>query len=190
MPHGKFGECIMKRFEIVSTNFDEIICLRRKVFYDERGYFSRLFSKEELADLGWDSSVSQINISKTRKAGTVRGLHYQKAPGDEKKLVTCIAGQIQDFIVDVRPDSKRYLNTFTLTLSEENNISVVIPEGFAHGFQSLTNDAIIIYAHSASYNPDYEMGLNILDPIIGINLPLPVVEISSRDKNHPLLIIN
>lgn len=190
MHHGKFGEYIMKRFEIVSTNLDEIICLRRKVMFDERGFFSRLFSKEELVDLGWDSSVSQINISKTKKAGTVRGLHYQKVPFSEKKLVTCVAGQIQDFIVDIRPDSKHYLNSFTLTLSEENNISVVIPEGFAHGFQSLTSDAIIIYVHSASYNPDYEMGLNIFDPMLGINLPLPVVEISSRDKNHPFLIIN
>ncbi|MEY4334519.1 MAG: dTDP-4-dehydrorhamnose 3,5-epimerase [Bacteroidota bacterium] len=177
----------LSRFEKISFENDEITCLRRKVLVDERGHFSRLFSNEELVDLGWGFPVSQINISRTLKAGTVRGLHYQKAPFEEDKIVTCISGEVRDIIVDVRRNSKNYLKSFMLTLSEKNNLSVVIPKGFAHGFQSLTDEAILIYIHSATYKAEYEDGLNVLDPYLAIKLPLPPAEMSIRDMNFPFI---
>ena len=177
----------MKKFLEIQLDCDDIRCYQRILSSDSRGEFSRLFSSEELASMGWNESVTQVNISQTIKAGTIRGLHYQDAPYAEKKLITCVSGEIQDYVVDIRPNSKNYLKTYSIKLTSVNNLSLMVPEGFAHGFQALTNDVVLIYLHSTAYKPEFERGLNMLDPMLQIDFLIPVSDVSDRDKSHPFI---
>jgi dTDP-4-dehydrorhamnose 3,5-epimerase len=149
---------------------------------DSRGWFTRFFCKEEFASIGHHKEWVQMNHSFTTKKGTIRGMHYQKVPHAEIKLVRCITGKIWDVIVDLRPDSPTYLQHAFYELSAENKQMLYIPEGFAHGFQTLEDNTELIYLHSNFYNPEFEAGIRFNDAKLGINWPLPLAAISDRDK--------
>lgn len=154
---------------------------------DPRGAFYRFFCKEEFAQIGHNAEWLQLNHSFTKNAGTVRGMHFQLPPHAEIKLVRCIAGKVFDVIVDIRSGSSTFLHWFGTELSAENRRMLYIPEGFAHGFQTLAPDCELIYHHSAVYAAGSEGGIRYDDPAIGINWPLPVALISERDTRHPLV---
>lgn len=156
-------------------------------FSDNRGGFIRTFCSEEFKSRGLESKYLQANMSSNLKAGVLRGLHYQKGDASEVKLVRCVRGEIFDVIVDVRPNSKTYLQHFSVNLSEDNQMSIYIPHGFAHGYQSLTDNAVVHYMVSALYAPGYEGGLRYNDPLLAIKWPLTVTEISKKDSSWKLI---
>lgn len=161
--------------------------LRRQRFEDHRGHFSRLFCSEALQHAEWTVPIAQINHSMTRHKGTVRGLHYQCPPHAEMKLITCLQGKIWDVVVDLRPDSPTFLNWHGEILSAEEDKALLIPAGFAHGFQTLTSDVELIYCHSASYQPTFEAGLRADDPTLAIDWPLAIENQSVRDTQFSLI---
>ena len=174
----------MSELELVDLSLPGLQRLQHRVHEDARGRFARMFCEDFLAANGRDFHVRQINHSITRERGTVRGLHYQVPPHAESKLITCIRGKVWDVAVDVRLGSPTFLH-WHAELLEEGAGSVLIPPGFAHGFQALTDDAELIYLHSASYTPSHERGLSIHDPRLAIAWPLPVRNLSERDAGHP-----
>ncbi len=156
-------------------------------FSDERGWFARTFCKKEFEQIGHHKEWVQLNHSVTYKKGSVRGMHFQHPPHSEIKMVRCIAGAIFDVIVDLREGSGTFLKWFGAELSAANKKMLYIPEGFAHGFQTLTNDCELIYHHTSFYSPGAEGGIRCDDKKINIAWKLPVAELSGRDKNHPYL---
>lgn len=154
---------------------------------DSRGWFTRTFCDDEFKKIGFEDSWVQHNHSFTSKKGTIRGMHFQKMPAGETKLIRCSAGSVFDVAVDLRPDSPTYLQWHGEILSSENRKMILIPKGFAHGFQTLTDNVELIYCHSEHYQPNLEAGLNYLDPKLEIRWPLEISEISERDKEHPLI---
>jgi dTDP-4-dehydrorhamnose 3,5-epimerase len=154
---------------------------------DSRGWFARTYCKNEFAQIGHTKEWVQLNHSFTAKKGTVRGMHFQLPPHSEIKMVRCIAGAVYDVIVDIRKDSPTFLQWFGTELSAANKKMLYIPEGFAHGFQALTDYCELMYHHSAFYTAGAEGGIRYGDAAININWPLAVTEISERDSNHPLL---
>lgn len=154
---------------------------------DERGWFVRTFCKNEFAEIGHTKEWVQMNHSFTNEAGTIRGMHFQQPPFSEIKLIRCIAGKVFDVIVDLRKNSATFLKWVGVELSEENKRMIYIPEGFAHGFQTLTDDCQLIYNHSEFYKPGVEGGIMYDDKMIGISWSLPAKNVSERDCNHPLL---
>ena len=156
-------------------------------FQDNRGWFARTFCKEEFAEIGHSKEWLQLNHSFTLTKGAVRGMHYQMSPFSEVKLVRCIAGAVFDVIVDIRENSPTFLQYFGTELSAKNRKMLYIPEGFAHGFQTLTNDCELLYHHTALYTPGVEGGLRFDDPNINIDWKLPFTDISDRDKQHKLI---
>ena len=177
-----------KRFEIEATPLDGLLLLKRRPIADLRGSFARLFCAQELTAAGWHGPVAQINESRTRHQGTVRGLHYQKPPFAEIKLVSCLEGVIFDVAVDLRPQSPTYLKTYAAELSPENGCALLIPQGFAHGFQALTDDVRMVYVHSAPYAAEAEAGIDATDPTLAIAWPLTVANRSPRDEGLPPLL--
>jgi dTDP-4-dehydrorhamnose 3,5-epimerase len=177
----------MPRFHFVSTPLPGLQCVERLLLEDHRGYLSRLFCAEEFSAAGFAMSVAQINHTLTRSTGTVRGLHFQLSPFAEKKLVSCIRGRVFDVAVDLRAGSPTFLHWHGEILSSENRCALAIPEGFAHGFQALELDCELLYLHSAPYSPDTEQALNPCDPRLAINWPLPIVNLSERDRKHAML---
>jgi dTDP-4-dehydrorhamnose 3,5-epimerase len=131
--------------------------------------------------------IKQINHTGTKQAGTIRGMHFQHAPHAEIKIVSCLKGKVFDVAVDLRANSPTFLQWFATELSAENHHSLYIPEGFAHGFQTLTNDCELVYLHTAEYSPNHESALNPLDPKLAITWPDLISEISARDQNHPMI---
>jgi dTDP-4-dehydrorhamnose 3,5-epimerase len=154
---------------------------------DDRGWFVRTFCKNEFAKIGHQEEWVQMNHSFTNKAGTIRGMHFQKPPYVETKLIRCIAGNVFDVIIDLRGNSKSFLKWFGVELSAENKKMIYIPGGFAHGFQTLTDNCQLIYSHTAFYEPGFEGGIRYNDKMVNIEWPKPMVKISERDNNHPLL---
>ena len=154
---------------------------------DVRGSFTRLFCDEELAGAGWIGHIRQANLSMTARAGTIRGMHFQRPPHAETKLVLCLRGRVWDVAVDVRQGSPHFLNSWSSELSATNGVALLIPPGFAHGFQTLSDDVELLYLHSAIYVPAAEDGLNPLDPRLSIAWPLDVTEMSDRDLKRPAL---
>lgn len=149
---------------------------------DARGFFARMFCSGEFADHGLCTSWVQMNTSYSQAKGTLRGLHFQRPPMAEAKLVRCLKGAIYDVIVDLREGSATYGRHEALTLDDDNRSMVYIPQGFAHGFQTLAPDTELLYLHSQVYSPAHEGGLHHADPEIGIAWPLPPSEISERDR--------
>lgn len=154
---------------------------------DDRGWFIRAFCRRAFEEIGHDKEWVQINQSFTRAAGTVRGMHYQRPPHEEIKLVRCIAGAVLDVIVDMRPDSNTYLQWTSAILSRENQRALYIPEDFAHGFQALEDNSELIYCHSEYYAPEAESGLRFDDPALAIEWEREPINISDRDKGFPLV---
>ncbi|MGF0537433.1 dTDP-4-dehydrorhamnose 3,5-epimerase family protein [Agrobacterium sp. ES01] len=173
-----------KRFDIIETAIEGVFILKRARLADERGFLTRLFSPADLCDAGWVGTVEQINETGTRFQGTVRGMHFQNPPFTEIKLVTCTAGAILDVAVDLRKGSPTFLKHTAVELSADNDCSLLIPNGCAHGFQALTDNVRMIYAHSAPYSAEAEGGLHCEDPALGIEWPLPVANLSARDASH------
>jgi dTDP-4-dehydrorhamnose 3,5-epimerase len=154
---------------------------------DERGSFARSFSRYEFAERGLVADYIQANVSVSACQGTVRGLHFQKSPHTEAKLVRCVRGAILDVIVDLRGRSPTYLRHQAFELSASNKQQLYVPPGFAHGFQSLVDDIEITYMVSSRYTPSAEGGLRFNDPALGIVWPLPVSVISDKDARWPLI---
>ncbi|MBX9615695.1 MAG: dTDP-4-dehydrorhamnose 3,5-epimerase family protein [Caulobacteraceae bacterium] len=154
---------------------------------DSRGFFARMVCETEFAAHGLNTRWVQMNTSLTGEAGSVRGLHFQRPPMAEVKLVKCVAGAILDVIVDLRAGSGTFGHWHGVELSAENRTMIYVPEGFAHGFQTLTSDCELIYLHSCAYSASHEGGLRHDDPALAIGWPLPVSGLSPRDAAHPLL---
>lgn len=177
----------MSRFEIIPTTLASVYKLHLQPLGDPRGCLTRLFCEQELKVLLDSRHIAQINHSQTRQRGSVRGLHFQYSPYAEIKLITCLRGVVFDVAVDIRAGSPTFLQWFGLELSAENGEMILIPEGCAHGFQTLSDDAELLYLHTAPYSPESEGGLHYADPRLGIAWPLPLADISPRDQNHALL---
>lgn len=165
-----------------NTNIGGVHIIEYSPFADNRGAFSRLFCRKEFEDVGLTKNIVQINKSVTLKKGSFRGLHYQIPPFSEAKIVSCLSGAVMDIVVDIRKDSATFLKTFMIELNSNNNKAIFIPEGFAHGFQTLTDNCVLLYFHTEYYSPGNETGINYLDPFLNLKLPLEVSNISDRDK--------
>ena len=177
----------MSRFDFVSTPLNGLILVKRNISQDHRGFLSRFYCSDEFLNAGLNKPIVQINHTLTKYKGTIRGLHFQYPPFAETKIVSCMQGEIFDVAVDLRRDSPTYLRWHSVLLSSENRQSLLIPEGFAHGFQALTEDCELIYLHTAAYEPASEGALNVADPKLGITWPLVCIEISERDQNHRMI---
>lgn len=175
------------RFAIADTPLAGLKVVTRSVIGDERGFLSRFYCQDELTAAGFRDPIVQINQTLTRTAGSMRGLHYQRAPFAEDKFVSVLRGEVLDVAVDLREGSPTFLHWHGERLSEDNRRSLFIPKGFAHGFQTLTPDCELLYLHTHRYEPSAEGALNALDPRIAITWPLPVAEMSARDRGHPML---
>lgn len=177
----------MSRFEVSTTPLAGLMLVQRRRAQDERGFFSRLFCAEELASAGFGLPIAQINHTFTARRGAVRGLHFQHPPHAEDKFVSCLRGEIFDVAVDLRRDSPTFLQWHAEVLSAENARSLLVPQGYAHGFQTLTDNCELVYLHSRPYEATAEGGLNARDPLLAIEWPLDFADISARDDSHPLL---
>lgn len=180
----------MSRLRITETPLAGLYVLHRKVLGDSRGSLERMFCQTELKPLLKNRTIRQINRTVTNQEGTIRGMHYQRPPGAELKVVTCTRGSVFDVAIDLRRGSPTFLKHYSVTLSESNLQSLVIPEGFAHGFQSLVANCEMCYLHTADYEPALEGAVNALDPQIDIPWPLECFDRSKRDVEHALLDLN
>lgn len=176
------------RFDIQATPLAGLNVLVRKSVGDSRGWFERMFCVDELKDVLNGRSVVQINRTLTQTKGSVRGMHFQHAPSAEMKFVSCLRGEVFDVAVDLRPGSATFLQWHAEHLSADNRKTLAVPEGFAHGFQTLTDDCEMFYLHTAAYDPAAEGGLNPQDPSLTIAWPLPIAELSKRDAGHPMIV--
>jgi len=176
-----------KKLNIINTNFLGLHIVEPNRMKDERGYFQRLFCSNEFAKINLDKPIVNINHSMTQKKGTIRGMHFQYQPYAEIKIVKCIKGAIFDVAIDIRQGSPTFMQSYSIELSDKNNLMLVIPEGFAHGFQSLEENSEIIYFVTNHYSKENESGLNPFDPRLNINWPLECNFISQKDKNSKLL---
>jgi dTDP-4-dehydrorhamnose 3,5-epimerase len=154
---------------------------------DERGFFARNYCAREFEARGVAFGVAQCNVSFNEKAGTLRGLHYQAAPHEEAKLVHCTRGAIYDVAVDIRPGSPTYGRWYASELTPDNAKMLFIPQGFAHGFQTLQDRTDVSYVMSEFYHPESACGLRWNDPALAIAWPLANPIVSDRDRTHPLL---
>jgi dTDP-4-dehydrorhamnose 3,5-epimerase len=154
---------------------------------DERGFFSRVFCKNEFEELGLEPNFVQVNNSLSVEKGTLRGLHYQLPPKEEVKVVRCIRGSIFDVIVDIRKNSPTFGKWFGAELSGENRRMMYVPKGFAHGFLSLTPNSELVYFVSEFYSPEHERGVRWDDPSLKIEWPGKPNVISDKDSNFPNL---
>ena len=152
---------------------------------DRRGFFARTYCRNELEARGLDPTVVQCNISVNHQRGTVRGMHWQAAPYEEIRLVRCTAGAIHDVILDLRPDSPTFKRHLAFELDAQNRLSVYIPAGLAHGFQTLADGTEVFYQMSEFYYPDHARGVRWNDPAFAITWPLEISEISERDLAFP-----
>ena len=170
-----------------STAIQGLKIIETAPYEDARGVFVRLYCERELADLVFPRRIVQVNHSRTFAVGAVRGLHFQHPPDAEMKLVRCLKGRIWDVAVDLRRNSKTFLQWHGEELTSVNGKMILIPEGFAHGFQVLESESELLYLHTGFYNPEAEGALRYNEPSIGIGWPLPVTDISVRDQQHPLI---
>ena len=176
----------MSRFQIMDLPLEGPKLVQFQPRGDSRGSLTRLFCSKELRFL-WPGPVMQINQTTTILTGTVRGFHFQHPPYAEKKLVLCLSGEVWDVAVDLRAGSPTFLRWHAECLSSTNRRAMLIPEGFAHGFQTLSPNVEMVYFHSAPHVAEAEGGIRPSDPRLEIAWPQPVTEISDRDKSHPLL---
>ena len=167
------------------TNLADAYLIQLETITDDRGFFARAWCVEEFAAHGLDTALVQCNLSFNKQQGTVRGMHYQMMPFAETKVVRCIRGALYDVIIDLRPTSPTYLQWLGVTLSAENRTALYVPQGFAHGFQTLTDETEVFYQMSAFYAPEYARGVRLNDPHFGIAWPLPVTVMSGKDQSYP-----
>ncbi len=175
------------RFDFHPTPLEGLWIVQRRPIADERGFFCRFFCAEEFRAAGLKKPIDQINHTHTVKKGAIRGLHFQYPPHAECKIVSCLRGEVLDVAVDIRKSSPAFLHWHGEILSASNQKSLLIPEGFAHGFQTLVDDCELIYLHSVPFYEHSEGAINIADPKIGIVWPIPITDISNRDLHHPFI---
>ena len=175
------------RFNFIKTDISGLYIVERKPIVHDLGFFARFFCSEEFREVGLNKSLIHINQTLTRSRGAVRGMHFQFPPHAEIKIITCTKGEVFDVGVDLRKGSPTFLRWHGEVLSAENNRSLYIPEGFAHAFQTLSDDCEMIYLHTAAYAPQHEGGLHGKDPQLAINWPFPVTEMSGRDDGHKFI---
>ena len=168
--------------EIIKTSIAGVNLVEGAPFVDTRGSFSRIYCEQELGKSVGSRHIVQINYSKTVAVGVVRGMHYQNPPHAEMKFIRCVKGSVWDVAVDLRANSSTLLTWHAEELTSENARMLVIPEGCAHGFQSLESDSELLYLHTAFYTPEMENGVAYNDPRLKISWPLPVTDLSARDK--------
>jgi len=173
------------RFDLIETPLAGLIALRRRPCGDSRGFLERIYCADELAPALESRRIAQINRTLTQLPGTVRGLHFQYPPHAETKVVTCLRGSVFDVAVDLRRGSPSFLAWYGRVLSADNRESLIIPEGFAHGFQTLEHDCELLYLHTAPYTPQCEGGLDALDATFNIRWPREVTQRSERDTALP-----
>ena len=173
--------------KLVSTGIAGVFVAQTNAFQDSRGAFARLFCEAELAEALAGRTITQINHSRTASVGAVRGLHFQVAPHAEIKMVRCLKGLVWDVALDLREGSPTFLQHHAQELSAANTSMLIIPEGCAHGFQVLEPDSELLYLHTANYTPGSEGGVRFDDPALNLPWPLPITDLSERDKKHPLL---
>ena len=173
--------------QFIETHLKDLYLIQLKILKDDRGFFARTFCKEQFSTIGFDKQFVQFNHSFNTLKGTIRGMHYQKQPFAETKLIRCVQGSLFDVAVDLRKDSPTYLQSFVAELSAGNMRCILIPEGFAHGFQTLEDNTAIIYHHTSYYKPNTEGGVRYDDTALNIRWPLPPVNISPKDLLYPLI---
>jgi dTDP-4-dehydrorhamnose 3,5-epimerase len=154
---------------------------------DNRGFFTRAFCQHEFEDHGLNPVIAQANVGFNNVRGTMRGMHFQFPPAAETKYVRCTRGAVLDIIVDLRPESATYLEHVEVELSADNHRGIYVPERFAHGYQALEDKSETSYQVGEFYTPGCEGGLRYDDPALGLSWPLPVTEISEKDRSWPLL---
>jgi dTDP-4-dehydrorhamnose 3,5-epimerase len=173
--------------KIIPTPINGLVIASQDSTQDERGSFARFFCRNELSELMGDKQILQINHSITTKVGAIRGLHYQLQPRAEMKFVRCLFGAVWDVAVDLRTDSPTRYKWHAQTLKAQDGLMMVIPEGFAHGFQALENNSSLLYLHTEYFSKSDEAGLMFNDPMLSINWPLAVTDLSLRDRSHPFI---
>jgi dTDP-4-dehydrorhamnose 3,5-epimerase len=152
---------------------------------DERGFFARAWCRKEFQEQGLTAQMAQVNVSSNAEKGTLRGLHFQLPPFQEAKTVCCTRGALYDVVVDLRPDSPSFLRWAAVELTAGNRCMLFIPEGCAHGFQTLATDTEVLYLMSEFYTPAYARGVRYNDPAFGIDWPLPATSLSEADLTWP-----
>jgi len=173
-------------FEFEKTDIPDVILIKPKVFEDERGFFMETYVKEDFEEAGIKVEFIQENHSKSKYA-VLRGLHFQREPYAQSKLVRCIRGKILDVAVDLRKNSPTFKKYVSIELSEDNKLMLFIPKGFAHGFLVLSKEAEVIYKVDNIYAPDYESGLLWNDEQVGIEWPIEEPILAEKDKKWPSL---
>ena len=171
--------------EFLKTKFENAFLINFTSHTDERGSFFRFYCQNEFKENSININWIQMNHSINKEKGTIRGLHFQVEPYSEIKLVRCIKGSVFDVIVDLRKDSDTYLQWQSFELSSKNCNAILIPKGFAHGFQTLEKNSELIYLHSEYYNKEYERGIYFNDKSLNIKWPIKKIIISSKDTSHP-----
>lgn len=171
--------------QFISTTLQDAYVIQPAPIRDKRGFFARTFCRDEFAERGLEVDYPQHSLSFSARSGTLRGLHYQRSPHAEAKLIRCTRGAISDVIVDIRRASPTYLRSQRFELSSANGCQLYVPRGFAHGFQTLCDDVEVSYLISARYAPEFADGVRYDDPAFGIDWPLPVTEVSEKDLLWP-----
>ncbi len=168
--------------KFIKTKIKDLLVVDLELREDERGFFTRVFDDKLFPG---KFKIVQINKSYTKNSGMIRGMHYQKKPRQEDKLVHCLSGSIYDVAIDLRKDSKTYGRWFGVKLTSKNNKMILVPKGFAHGFQALENDTTVEYFVSQYYSPEYENGVRWNDPKIKIKWPIGKSILSEKDAKWP-----
>jgi dTDP-4-dehydrorhamnose 3,5-epimerase len=168
-----------------SLPLEGVWLIRPEKAMDERGFFARMICVKEFAAHGLNGAFVQASLSHNVRCGTVRGMHFQWPPSAEAKLVRCIRGSICDVLIDLRPASPTFLQHLAVTLDDAADDAIYVPPGFAHGFQTLADNALVQYHMTDEFRPDLAAGFCWSDPAFGIQLPLPVSVISARDAAYP-----
>jgi dTDP-4-dehydrorhamnose 3,5-epimerase len=173
--------------KIAATPLKGAFIIEPEPFEDTRGMFSRIFCKKEFQSISFVKNIVQVNHSITVEKGAIRGVHFQRPPMAEIKMVKCLRGSVFDVIIDLRKDLPTFLKWHGETLSAENMKMMYVPEGFAHGFQTMESNSELLYFHTEFYSPEHEEAVRYDDPLINIQWPMEITDISEKDRNHPLL---
>ena len=172
-------------YTFTTTPFADLVVASRGIYHDERGVFEKPYISNEFSDKFSFTSLREVNVSRTSKSGTIRGFHQQLEPKSETKIITCISGSILDCVIDLRVKSKTFGGIFTIKIEAHSGVSLIIPKGFAHAFQSLEDSSALIYSVDNSYDSSLQTGVNPLSPELMHIWPLEVTNISEQDKNLP-----
>ena len=173
----------MKKLKFLKTKINNLYLAKPKISKDKRGDFFRYFCSDEFKKIHFNNKIVQTNICFNDKKATLRGLHFQKKPHSETKIITCVSGEIYDVAVDLRKNSKTYMKYFGIRLSQKNKYIIIIPKGFAHGYLTLTKKSTIIYLVDSKYNPKSETGINYDNPKLKIKWPIKPKHLSKKDRN-------